>query len=68
VFGFLPIGLLYHAIFSLAAGALWACAVKFAWPTHIEEWADEFDAEHAAERETAPGPAGNVPGTEGGEA
>lgn len=43
VFGFMPIGLFYHALFSFAAGALWWCAVKFAWPAHIEEWADELD-------------------------
>lgn len=43
VLGFLPIGLAYHALFSFAAAGVWALAVKFAWPTHIEEWADEFD-------------------------
>ncbi len=42
-FGFIPIGLLYHVMFSLACGVVWALAVKFAWPRHIEEWADEFD-------------------------
>lgn len=43
VLGFLPVGLFYHAVFSIAAGLLWAAAVKWAWPTHIEEWADEFE-------------------------
>ena len=43
VMGFMPIGLFYHALFSLAAGALWAFAVRFAWPDHIEQWADEGD-------------------------
>jgi hypothetical protein len=43
VFGFLPIGLFYHALFSIAVGGVWALAVKFAWPTHLEDWADEFD-------------------------
>lgn len=41
--GFMPSGLAYHALFSLLAGGVWALAVKFAWPTHIEEWADELD-------------------------
>jgi len=41
VFGFLPIGLAYHAAYSLAAGILWALASRYAWPSHIEEWADE---------------------------
>ena len=43
VLGFIPIGLFYHVMFSLACGGVWALAVVFAWPTHIEEWADEFD-------------------------
>jgi len=41
VFGFMPVGLAYHASFSLAAALLWASAVKFAWPSDIEAWADE---------------------------
>jgi hypothetical protein len=36
VFGFMPIGLLYHAGISLAAGATWFLATKFAWPTDLE--------------------------------
>jgi len=43
VLGFLPIGLFYHAVFSLAAGVVWALANKLAWPEHIEEWAAEGD-------------------------
>lgn len=43
VFGFLPIGLAYHAVFSIAAACLWAMALKFAWPTQLEQWADESD-------------------------
>ena len=48
VLGVMPIGLFYHAMFSLAAGVLWALAVKFAWPHHIEQWADEGDEGDAA--------------------
>jgi Protein of unknown function (DUF3311) len=37
VFGFLPIGLFYHAAFTVAsAGALWLL-VTFAWPSELEE-------------------------------
>ncbi len=43
VFGFLPIGLAYHAVFSLAAGLVWYLAVRFAWPEELEAWADETD-------------------------
>jgi hypothetical protein len=36
VFGFLPIGLFYHAAFTVAtAGVLWML-VKYAWPAHLE--------------------------------
>ena len=45
VFGFLPIGLAYHAVYSIAAGCLWACAVKFAWPKTIENQANGDDDE-----------------------
>lgn len=41
VLGFMPIGLFYHAMFSLACGGVWALAVKFAWPVHLEAWAEE---------------------------
>jgi len=43
VFGFMPIGLAYHAGFSLAAALVWLGAVKFAWPSELEAWADEGD-------------------------
>jgi len=41
VFGFLPVGLAYHAAYSLIAATFWAIVMKFAWPTRLEEWADE---------------------------
>lgn len=40
VFGFMPIGLLYHALFSCAAAFTWSLAVRFAWPEHVEAWAE----------------------------
>jgi hypothetical protein len=36
VFGFLPIGLAYHAVFTLATMVLMAAAVKWLWPKHLE--------------------------------
>jgi hypothetical protein len=37
VFGFLPIGLFYHAAFTVAsAGVLWLL-VAFAWPAHLDD-------------------------------
>ncbi len=39
VLGFMPIGLFYHACFSVAAGLVWALASRVAWPEEIEAWA-----------------------------
>jgi hypothetical protein len=36
VFGFLPIGLAYHAGYSILAAIMMAVLVKFAWPKHLE--------------------------------
>ena len=48
VFGFMPVGLAYHAGYSLAAVALWSLAIKFAWPTELEEWAESSDGDEGA--------------------
>jgi len=37
VFGFLPIGLFYHAAYTLATAALLWWLVRGHWPTHLEE-------------------------------
>ena len=36
VFGFLPIGLFYHAAYSLGVAALMVLLVRYAWPAEIE--------------------------------
>ena len=36
IFGFLPIGLAYHAGYSILAAITMAILVKFAWPRHLE--------------------------------
>ena len=38
VFGFLPIGLAYHAGYSIACAALMFLMVRFAWPKHLENY------------------------------
>jgi len=48
VFGFIPIGLFYHACISLAAGIFWFGVCTFAWPKDLEE---DFDTD-AAIKET----------------
>lgn len=42
-FGFLPAGLGYHMLYSIAAASLWAFASHFAWPREIEEFAQGTD-------------------------
>jgi hypothetical protein len=37
LFGFLPVGLAYHAAYSIAAAIMMAIFVKLAWPKHLEE-------------------------------
>jgi hypothetical protein len=37
VFGFLPIGLAYHAAYSILASVMMAILVAVAWPKHLEE-------------------------------
>lgn len=53
VFGFMPIGLLYHAGISMAAAFTWFLATKFAWPDialeNGEETAPSSTQEGAAE-------------------
>jgi hypothetical protein len=37
IFGFLPIGLAYHAGYSILAAILMAVLVRIAWPKHLED-------------------------------
>ena len=43
VFGFMPVGLAYHAAYSLHAATIWAVVLKVSWPHKLEEWADGGD-------------------------
>jgi hypothetical protein len=36
-FGFIPIGLFYHACFTVAASLVMWMLVTYAWPSHLEE-------------------------------
>ena len=40
VFGFVPIGLAYHAAFSVAAALVLWLLVTYAWPSHLEDEAE----------------------------
>ena len=41
IFGFLPVGLAYHAAYSVLAALTMAVLVRFAWPKHLEDAAGE---------------------------
>jgi Protein of unknown function (DUF3311) len=41
VFGFIPIGLFYQGLFSIAAALLMWLLVTYAWPSHLEHEAEE---------------------------
>ncbi|MBI1387805.1 MAG: DUF3311 domain-containing protein [bacterium] len=45
-FGFIPVGLGYHMLYSLATAALWAAAVVWAWPSEVEEEVDAYLKAH----------------------
>ncbi len=47
VFGFLPIGLAYHAAYCVAAAALMWLLTRVAWPAHLD---DDPSASHPAGR------------------
>ena len=40
VFGFLPIGLAYHAAYSVVAGLTWYLILTYAWPVEVERFAE----------------------------
>ena len=48
VFGFLPIGLFYHAVYAVAVACFMGVLVRYAWPTELER-----DAERGTDE---PGP------------
>ena len=41
VFGFIPIGLFYQGVFSVAAALLMWLLVTYTWPSHLEEEVEE---------------------------
>ena len=46
LFGFLPIGLGYQLLISIAASALWGWAAFYAWPAELESLVDANSAPH----------------------
>lgn len=48
-FGFVPIGLFYHACFAVAASLLMWLLVTYAWPAHLEREAEQAEARKGGE-------------------
>jgi hypothetical protein len=49
IFGFLPVGLAYHAAYSVLCALMMAVLVKVAWPKHLEaEQAPDADKDTGA--------------------
>ena len=46
VFGFLPIGLAYHAGISIAAAVVWWLAIQFCWPVDSAAPGEPLDETH----------------------
>lgn len=51
IFGFVPVGLAYHAGYSILASITMAVLVTFAWPRHLEQVQPETPG--SPRRETA---------------
>jgi hypothetical protein len=47
LFGFLPVGLAYHAFYTLAVSALMTLLCRWAWPKHLERDSDTEDGDRA---------------------
>jgi len=48
--GFLPVGLAYHSLYSIAAGAAWWLVLRYAWPEDAEAFAEGRDETEASSR------------------
>jgi hypothetical protein len=45
VFSFIPIGLFYHACYSVAASLVMWLLVTYAWPAHLEQEVEEEEGQ-----------------------
>ncbi len=43
LFGFLPAGLAYHALYSLLTAGLWMLAIRYAWPAEPEPFTATYE-------------------------
>ena len=57
VFGFLPVGLFYHACYTVATVLVMMLLVRMAWPSELEEGGGDAASGRAGERPLSPSPA-----------
>ena len=50
VFGFLPVGLAYHAGYAVLAAIMMALLVKFAWPNDLDRIESKLDDENKTQK------------------
>lgn len=43
VLGFMPVGFAYHAVFTLVVAGAWFLAIRYAWPSDAETFAEGRD-------------------------
>ncbi len=48
-FGFLPVGLAYHAVYTVAIAIFWGGVVMLAWPNELEAFAEDNQASNDSE-------------------
>ncbi len=53
IFGFIPIGLAYHAMISLLAGFFWFLAIKYCWPEGVDDVEEELTSEEGNSDQTS---------------
>jgi len=56
VLGFIPIGLFYHACYTLVTALVMWLLVKHAWPSHLEEELGEGESGRAGDHPIAQSP------------
>jgi Protein of unknown function (DUF3311) len=66
VLGFIPIGLFYHACYTVVTALVMWLLVKLAWPSHLEEREGEGETRRAGDRTDAVSPRAPVAAERGG--
>jgi hypothetical protein len=66
VFGFLPIGLFYHAAYTVASSVFMWYLVRRHWPSHLEDANERQRVSHASGAGIAGAPASERAGGTGG--